>query len=351
MGYMHIQNLSSNQFVLRYPRVYAMEKIHGTSAHVQYKNGELTFFSGGAKHETFVKIFDQAKLLDGFRELSTFTGSTNIVIYGEAYGAVQKGTAETYGKELRFVGFDVSLKMGNEPPFFVEVPTAEKFTKILGLEFVHYVECDSDVPSLDAQRDAESVQAVRNGMGHGHEREGVVIRPLTEQIDFHGSRVIAKHKGAKFSETAHVHKVDPQAQKLLNDAEEIAKEYMVAERLRHVLDHLKAKGIEAKIENTPRIIGACLEDIHREAKGEIVISKGADKSISRRVVYLLKQHLNEAMEVAFSEGRGLVPSDGTGLTAEQEAQVIAEATPESLGVDRPITQHQLDEVEAQQEEE
>jgi len=43
-----------------------MEKIHGTSTNIQYHHDkkELKFFAGGCKHETFVNIFNQEKLLE-----------------------------------------------------------------------------------------------------------------------------------------------------------------------------------------------------------------------------------------------------------------------------------------------
>ena len=47
MGYLHIDNLYKAQDILNFKTCYALEKIHGTSAHLKWDNGELTFFSGG----------------------------------------------------------------------------------------------------------------------------------------------------------------------------------------------------------------------------------------------------------------------------------------------------------------
>ena len=59
MAYMHIDNLYKNQEVLLFKECYAMEKIHGTSAHIRSKREEsetifvkkiknnLSFSSGG----------------------------------------------------------------------------------------------------------------------------------------------------------------------------------------------------------------------------------------------------------------------------------------------------------------
>ena len=57
MGYLHIPNLYRAQDILLFKRCYAMEKIHGTSAHVQLKDGMLTYFSGGGKHAIFMELF------------------------------------------------------------------------------------------------------------------------------------------------------------------------------------------------------------------------------------------------------------------------------------------------------
>ena len=69
MGYLHIDNLYKNVDVLAFKEVYVLEKIHGTSAHIGWKVEEkLNFFSGGEKHENFVKLFDEAMLRAKFLE-------------------------------------------------------------------------------------------------------------------------------------------------------------------------------------------------------------------------------------------------------------------------------------------
>ncbi len=44
MGYLHIENLYKNIDIMQFKECYAMEKIHGTSAHVRFKDGEVAFF-------------------------------------------------------------------------------------------------------------------------------------------------------------------------------------------------------------------------------------------------------------------------------------------------------------------
>jgi predicted DNA-binding antitoxin AbrB/MazE fold protein len=70
-----------------------------------------------------------------------------------------------------------------------------------GLDFVHWVEISTDLAEIDAQRDADSVQAIKNGCGAGHHREGIVLRPLMEVTLNNGERVICKHKRDEFGET------------------------------------------------------------------------------------------------------------------------------------------------------
>jgi len=80
----------------------------------------------------------------------------------------------------------------------------------LGLEFVYYVKTTTDLVELDKQRDSDSVQAVRNGMGTGKLREGIVIRPLVELTKNNGERIICKYKCDTFSETKTTRKIiDP----------------------------------------------------------------------------------------------------------------------------------------------
>ena len=100
MGYAHILNLYKNQDILMFNRCYAMEKVHGSSAHVSWqadRNPQLAFFAGGTKHENFVALFDQEALLARFPEL----GHDKVIVYGEAYGGKMQKMGHTYGPDLR----------------------------------------------------------------------------------------------------------------------------------------------------------------------------------------------------------------------------------------------------------
>jgi hypothetical protein len=293
MGYLHINNLYKDQTILLFKECYALEKIHGTSAHVRYippvggEKGRLVFFSGGESHDKFVKVFgDEWTLLEKFFASSLPT-DRETTLFGEAYGGKQQGMSATYGSELKFVVFDV--KVGDS---WLEVPKAEAVANALGLEFIHYTRIPTTLEALDAARDADSVQAVRNGVGAGKKMEGVVLRPIIEVTLNNGSRVIAKHKRDEFKETSTPRKVvDPALLQVLTDAEAIATEWVTPMRLTHVLDKIPGHCMEKMQE----IIAAMNEDVFREGAGEIVDTKEVRKAISKRAAVLYKDSLKAAL--------------------------------------------------------
>jgi len=268
MSYMHISNLYKDQRILAFRRCYALEKIHGTSAHVAWRNSKVSLYSGGEKHERFAALFNTDELAAKFTEVF---GDKPVCLYGECYGGKMQGMSSTYGTSTRFVVFDVKID-----DVWLDVPKAAAVAERFGLEFVHYVEVPTDLEVIDAERDADSVQAVRNGQGAGHKREGIVLRPPFEVITNNGERVIAKHKRDDFRETKAPRKVQERLD-VLAEATAVADEWVTAMRLSHVADKLpEATGIE----HTGSIIKAMLEDIKREGEGEVAWSKSVEKAIS-----------------------------------------------------------------------
>lgn len=155
--------------------VYALEKIHGTSAHITFKTNpsnqaqwQVVFFSGGEKFNNFIGLFDNAKLIELFLTNNPIADK-EYTIYGEAYGGSQQGMSDTYGTRLKFAAFDVQI--GDT---WLDVPNGEKFVKSLGLEYVDYVKVpivkavdgkvETDLTFIDLERDKPSVQATRNGV-------------------------------------------------------------------------------------------------------------------------------------------------------------------------------------------
>lgn len=289
MSYMHIENLYKCTDILLFKECYALEKIHGTSAHIKWNNKTLTLFSGGSKHQEFELFFNLKQLKDLF--LEHFENQT-VTIYGEAYGGKCQGMKDTYGDKLKFVVFDILIN-----GCWLDVLGAEGVSRIFGLEFVDYVKIPCDLPNLDFQRDKPSTQAIRNHCGDDKLREGIVIRPLIELTKNNGNRIIAKYKGDKFRETTNVRKVNPDNLELKSNAISIAEEWVTPMRLNHVLDKL---GNPTDITLTGIVIKAMIEDITREAKGEIVESPHALKHIGRKTSQLYKERIRMLSNVSES---------------------------------------------------
>jgi hypothetical protein len=294
MSYFNIDNLYKNQDILKFKECYAMEKVHGTSAHITFKSGRLSFFSGGSSHEEFIKNFDQNLLTQMFSTMAL--EDTSITIYGEACGGRLQGMSHTYGDKLMFIAFEV--KIGDK---WLNVPTAEKIVFNLGLEFMPYKLISTKLEDIDRERDAPSEVAIRRGCGNNVGRngitppirEGVVLRPLEEYTKNNGERIIAKHKRDEFMETNTPRKViSPDQMKSLEDAKAIANEWVVPERLNHILT---SGVIEAKIENTGKIIQLMIEDVLKESKGEIIDSPGARKEIGRLTALMFKESLKGSL--------------------------------------------------------
>lgn len=314
MSYAHIENLYKSQDILLFKECYALEKIHGTSTHISWnaKEQKVGFFAGGESHEKFLKVFDIESLTKNFAEVFPLS---NVIIYGEGYGGKQQGMSATYGKELKFIAFDVKVD-----GLWLNTPNAEDVCKKLNLDFVHYEKISTSPKGffgllktilefltrgkytinvsmlhlLNAERDRESVQAIRNGCGKGKKREGVVLRPPIELTKNNGERLCAKHKGDEFGETKTAKKVvSPEQMKVLEDAQAIADEWATEMRLLHILDKLP-QGIG--LESTKLVIDAMVEDVYREAKGEIVESKEVQKFIGSRAAFLFKKKLQKDLE-------------------------------------------------------
>ena len=195
----------------------------------------------------------------------------------------QQGMSATYGKTLKFIAFDIKI---NE--CWLNVPDAEQICDSLGIEFIHYEEVDTNIELLDKLANTNYIQAIRNGMGDNHLREGIVLRPLIEMRLNNGERVIAKHKNDTFKEREHQPKLKSnQSLEVLKEANLIAEEWVTEMRLSHILDKFPT----ATIENTGDVIKTMIEDVYREAQGEIIENKEVKTAIGKRTAKLFKQRL------------------------------------------------------------
>lgn len=279
MGYLHIENLYKNQTILLFKECYALEKIHGTSAHILWEpDVGLKLFSGGEKQENFENLFDKTFLISSFLELDL---PHSICVYGEAYGGKCQGMKKTYGEKLKFVAFDVNIGYN-----WLDVESAERFCNSLNIDFVPYRKILTDIDSLNAARDAYSMQAKKNGIVEDKIQEGIVLRPLIELIKSNGSRVIAKYKRDEFRETKKTRELTSDKVAILRNAEAIAEEWVTEMRLKHIID--KLTGVTS-IEMMPMIIKAMIEDVYREGKCEIEESADVRKAIGKATARIFKR--------------------------------------------------------------
>lgn len=284
MGYMHILNLYKAQDILMFRECFALEKVHGTSAHITWRPFDnpaehVGFFSGGENYEKFKALFDAEDLRKRFDAIGW--GITPAIVYGEAYGGKCQGMSGTYGKELRFIVFDV--KVGDS---WLSVPDAKDVADKLGLEFVPFERVPTTQEALDAERDRPSRVAVLRGITEPKPAEGVVLRPIIELAKNNGDRIISKHKRAEFAERASKKDTLPADKAVvLAKADEIAKEWVTPMRLQHVLDKFpQPHGIE-KMKD---VLAAMQEDVYREAGEEVVRSRESDRAISNLTARLFK---------------------------------------------------------------
>lgn len=286
MGYLKIQNLYKNQDILSFKECYALEKIHGTSAHIRWDGHYVNYFSGGASHELFRSLFDTSVISGKFMELDI----PEVTIYGEAYGGSCQKMSDVYGKELKFVAFDV--KIGD---CWLNVPDATEFVKAFNLEFVFWIRCATDLQTLDNARDGQSVQSVRNGLGiEGDTKkgEGVVLRPLIEVTDNRGNRVIAKHKRPDFSETKTPRQVNPDKLIVLAKVKEICNEWVTENRLSNIITHIYIDPeLRLSLKDIPRLINAMIEDVFKEGEGELVESPDLKRAIARETALMVRRRV------------------------------------------------------------
>jgi len=297
MGYASINNAYKDPRILMFKECWAMEKVHGTSCHIRWDGTQMHLFSGGCAGESFAKCFDKpaltAKLLEIF-------GDKPACVYGEGYGGKEQGMRDTYGATLCFIVFDVQIG-----EHWLDLLGAVDVATKLGLEFVPYERIPATVEAMNAARDKPSEVAVRRGCGGNTDKygfcppisEGVVLRPIYRIYGENGERICCKHKREEFKERGNVPKlsVDPEKLEILTEAQAIAEEWVTENRILNAKTHFKEG--EWQMENFSNLLQYIVDDVYREAKGEIVEGKTTRKEVGRLAAKLLKANLTSLTPV------------------------------------------------------
>lgn len=289
MGYMHIDSLHKcPEFFTTFPKVYVLEKIHGTSTWFQYDRATKTikFHSGGSDSTEFKNIFDVESITDTLSK----TEYTRVRVHGEGYGGKQQGMSETYGTDFKFIAFDVYVESENLSGY-LNVDKADQFCAQLGLQFVHYHQVDNLPDIIEAEANKESVQAVRNGTGHNRPREGVVVKPIIES-NMPGNpskRAIFKHKNELFWEIKNRRPLGEKL-KIVSDISQIVDDWVTENRFYHVIDRILVTKSDKKIVLTDikQFIDLMVEDVQRESEGEVVWSPELTHAIRRKAGIMFK---------------------------------------------------------------
>ena len=283
MGYLKIPNLYKCKEILTFPELCVTEKIHGTSTYLYLKDKTVKYHCGGETEKTFGAIFDKDMILQELTAILTENSWINIRVHGEAYGGKQQKMAKTYGNVLKFIVFDIRINIDTPTDRFLDVLDAERIAHRLGLEFVPYVVGPATAEFLDEQANLDSVQSVKNGMGSGNAREGIVVGPMVESKLLNGDRAICKHKNRLFWELTNER---PLTQKIIahSNDNDIALDWVTDMRARHVIDKMMHDREEKKISNkeTSLFVDKMLQDIVDESEGEIIWTIDVKKAIRRR---------------------------------------------------------------------
>lgn len=292
MGYMKIPNLYKDKTLLLFKQVYALEKIHGTSAHVSFTKTEtgvdIKFFPGGGELESFKKLFDLQRL--AWVWLENYSEKNSVIIYGELFGGKLQAMSHIYGKALQFFSFDVEI--GGS---FVDVPNMSKISTHFGIRHVPWKLIDATIENIEAAKLEPSEVAKMLNVGLDKEREGVVLRPLIE-MHTNSFRVIAKHRILEFQERKSGEpKLDAEKLQVMTEAKAIAEEWVVPMRLTHILDKLQFT--EHSFKNIPLVGQAIVNDVQLEAKDEVVWSPAVERAIRSKAIELYKQKIGLKVEL------------------------------------------------------
>lgn len=311
--YPHLDSIYRVSDIMLQDEVIATEKIDGSSFRFGIIDGIVY---AGTRNRTILKVNKIEPMYDadgdyGFikwmkdnnirnRLFDNFS-DVNIVFYGEFFGnGIQKRV--DYGPDKYFRIFDIRVKYIDTLDF-VSWDIIKSLSLRMRLDVVPELYRGKPDPKiLESLVVKPSVVASLNGVAEPKNHEGIVIKPIIPAKDRKGDWLITKFKNPSFEERkSKREKTSIESPEVLKSINDFVTEFVTEERLTHVLDHLRDKGIEVNdIKSTPHVLKEFGNDIEREGAKDLINSglewKQVGREISRASMLLYKQHLNKLVK-------------------------------------------------------
>lgn len=170
------------------------EKIDGTNIRIIWEDGDITF--AGRTDNAQIPAPLTNYLYKTFLPLESYFRECfpdGIILYGEGYGGKIQGMSNLYGKDQRFILFDI-YDPDNGIWFCQEAVVA--YAADMGIEVVPHIGVYSLYEAIDIVRNG---LLSKFGLNDCIEAEGIVARPLVEMFNNRGERIITKIKHKDFA--------------------------------------------------------------------------------------------------------------------------------------------------------
>ena len=290
------------------------EKIHGANTQICYnlKTNEFSYGKRTCFLEDEEKCYNVQNIFESIKEniinlskrLLSFTKKDieNVVVYGEIFGGfyphekVEKDNSATkvqkgvyYSPKNEWRAFDIAYTMTEDSKFqFLSGKDFFEICKETGIKTVPLLTVASSLSeALEYPNDKQSVvpQQLNLPPIEDNIMEGVVIKPWNSDFWMGQSRVIIKNKNTKFSEKAHVKKINIQFEvpENVKTAIEEVSQFITEERVNNIISHLG----EITAKDIGKVIGLAAEDVLEDYKKEFntlnLLEKEEEKMVKKEL--------------------------------------------------------------------
>jgi hypothetical protein len=285
--------------------VVATEKVHGTSArfghlgteggkiYVGSRNQVLDLDGGDSQHFGFVGFFRE-KLLKKMKELGAPYPSKDIELYGEWYGS---GIMWAYNGHKEFMLYGVRINGDFQPWDMVEVLAS--YFNVQTVPLLYRGPFSNEL--FNTLKEGKSV------ITPTQDKEGIVISPYVPRKNQHDEWLILKLKPAKFDEIARAPKAANPVDSLYSAyAQAFVAHYVTANRLEHVIQHLREAGESCKgVSDVGKVLKEMAADVQREGSTDI------PSQVEWKVIHRLLTTKTKKLYTEFVQAENLLPLDSS----------------------------------------